>query len=132
MVVNLQIIIIHLIILNLIKKSSPFTLIHNDVWDLVGTLHQMEKYTCHIYRWSYKINMSLITWWNQNLKLRTYSYFFHMVHTKFQEMIKVFRSYNGKEYFNKHLNDCFSWKLNYSPKLLCWHSTTKWSSWKKK
>ena len=33
--------------------------------------------------------------------------FYQMVQTQFQEKIKIFRSDNGKEYFNKHLKKFF-------------------------
>ena len=37
---------------------------------------------------------------------------FNMVQTQFQEKIQVFRSYNGKEYFNKTLGKFFEEKRN--------------------
>jgi len=89
------------------KQSSLFTLIHSDVWG------PCREPTPNGKRWfiTFIDDHTWITW-VYLMKTRyevesIFQTFFQMIQTQFQMKIKVFRSENGREYFNKHLSNFF-------------------------
>ena len=56
--------------------------------------------------------------------------FYVMVETQFNEKLKIFRSDNGREFFNEQLGNFFrNWGS--TPKLLFGYTSTKWDRRKK-
>ena len=89
------------------KASKPFTLIHSDVWGLSRTFTNSGK------RWFITfIDDHTRLSWVYLLKEKSeaehvFKNFYNMVETQFQTKIQVFRSDNGKEYFNQILGSFF-------------------------
>ncbi|KAL9420128.1 hypothetical protein AB3S75_037830 [Citrus x aurantiifolia] len=89
------------------KASKPFTLIHSDVWGPSRTFTNSGK------RWFITfIDDHTRLSWVYLLKEKSeaehvFKNFYNMVETQFQTKIQVFRSDNGKEYFNQILGSFF-------------------------
>jgi len=89
------------------KASKPFILIHSDVWGPSRTLTNFGK------RWFITfIDDHTRLSWVYLLKEKSeaehvFKNFYNMVETQFQTKIQVFRSDNGKEYFNQILGSFF-------------------------
>ncbi|KAH9722152.1 retrovirus-related pol polyprotein from transposon RE1 [Citrus sinensis] len=89
------------------KASKPFSVIHSDVWgpNRISTLTRK--------RWVITfINDHTRISWVYLMKEKSdvgmiFKTFNNMVQTQFQTKIQVFRTDNGKEYFNKFLGDYF-------------------------
>ena len=92
------------------KPSKPFSIIHNDVWgpSIVTTLSRKKWFITFI------DDHTRITWVHllseKSDVEQVFKKKFNMVQTQFQEKIQVFRSDNGKEYFNKILGKFFEEK----------------------
>ena len=89
------------------QVSKPFTLIHSDVWgpSRVSTLSPKKWFVSFIddhtrVSWVYLLK-------EKSDIEEIFKIIYAMVETQFQEQIKKFRSNNGKEYFNKILDNFF-------------------------
>lgn len=89
------------------KQSKPFAVIHSDVWgpNRINTFSNKKWFItfiddhtriCWVYLLKEKSEVGQVV-----------KNFFKMVHTQYQTNIQVFRSDNGKEYFNILLSDFF-------------------------
>ena len=87
------------------KSSKPFTMIHSDLWGPSRILNRthikwfvtfIDDHTCLC--WVYLLK--------EKSNVRSIFMNFHsMIQTQFQTKIQIFRTNNGKEYFNSVLGD---------------------------
>ena len=114
------------------KASKPSLWFIGMFRDLVEFLQVLKK------KWfvTFIDDHTRLTWvylMKEKSKVETiFKLFYTMVQTQFHKKIQIFRSDNGKEYFNKILGSFFLENKYCSSKLLQWYSLTKWVSWKKK
>ena len=89
------------------KPTSPFTLVHSDIWGAsrVSTLKGK--------RWFVTIidDHTRVTWVfllkEKSEVENVFRNFYTMVQTQFNTKIKMVRSDNGREYFSQNLNNFF-------------------------
>ena len=90
--------------------TSPFTLIHSDIWGPSRVSTSNEK------RWFMTIidDHTRISWvylLKEKSEVETiFKFFFNMVQTQYNAQIKMLRSDNGREYFSKSLQNFFAEK----------------------
>ena len=92
------------------QKSKPFTMIHSDVWgpSRVATFSGKRWFLTFI------DDHTRVTWVfllkDKSDAESVFKKFYTMVQTQFQTQIKIFRSDNGKEFFNHVLGNFFDEK----------------------
>ena len=131
--VNYLNIIMHLFLHNLTRPPNHSLWFIGMFRDLAEFLHLLKKKKRFV---TFIDDHTRLTWvylMKEKSKVETiFKPFYTMVQTQFHKKIQIFRSDNGKEYFNKILGSFFLENKYCSSKLLQWYSLTKWVSWKKK
>ena len=85
------------------KATKPFTMIHSDVWGP----YQIKTLTGKRWFITFIDDHTRVTWvfllHDKSETETVFKNFYNMIFTQFQTQIQIFRSDNGKEYFNQIL-----------------------------
>ena len=95
------------------KPSKTFSIIHSDVWGpSTITTFSRKKWFITFINDHTKITWAYLLREKSDAKQVFKKKKFNMIQIQFQEKIQVFRSDNGKEYFNETLGKFFEEKRN--------------------